>query len=482
MDTQAERLHGELTTFKIVVMVVAAAAPMGAIVGTVPLAIAIGSGTSTPAVFVIAGLVLLCFSVGYAAMSKRTSGSGGFYTYVAQGLGRPPALASAAVAVIAYNALTVLLVATVGYFGSLVVDLLTDVTVSWWILSAGAIVIVGFLGLRQIDVAGKVLALLLGVEILTLVILDVAIVANKGLDAFPAAAMDPTAVLSTGSIGLGLMFAFGTFLGFESAAIYAEECSDPKRSVPRATYIAVIVIAGFYAVTSWVTVGALGVDTAQAAAGEQLGNLYFGLSDEYASSLLTKVMYVTLITSLFASMLALHNAASRYMYAVGRERALLPSWIGTLSDRGTPARASAVQTAINVMIAAIFVISGLDPYLNMATMMVGLGTLGVIVLQALAAIAIIRYFWRDSERPLAVLAGSAIGFVSFVAVVVLVVMNFETLAGSDALVVRILPWALLIASVVAALYAIRLRRVSPDVYAGIGTFGEAPAEPASVQR
>jgi amino acid transporter len=273
MNTQEERLHGELTTFKIVVMVVAAAAPMGAIVGTAPLAIAIGSGTSTPAVFAIAGVVLLCFSVGYAAMSRRVSGSGGFYTYVAHGLGRPPALASALVAVVAYNALTLLLVATVGYFGSLVLDLLTDVTVSWWVISAGAIVIVGFLGLRQIDIAGRVLAALLAIEVLTLVILDVAIVAHKGLDAFPAAAMDPTKVLTTGSIGLGLMFAFGAFLGFESAAIYAEECADPKRSVPRATYIAVLVIAGFYSITSWVTVGALGVKDAQSTSAKQLGGL-----------------------------------------------------------------------------------------------------------------------------------------------------------------------------------------------------------------
>jgi amino acid transporter len=224
----------------------------------------------------------------------------------------------------------------------------------------------------------------------------------------------------------------------------------------------------------------LGVDRAQATAGKQLGGLYFGLSDQYASSLLTKIMYVTLITSLFASMLALHNAASRYMYAVGRERALLPRWIGTLSDRGTPARASAVQTTINLVIAAIFVVSGLDPYLNMATIMVGLGTLGVIVLQGMAAVAIIVYFWRQTERPTLVLVGSAIGLATFVAVVVLVIKNFETLAGSTSTVISVLPWTLLVGSILASLYALRLRSVSPALYAGIGTFGEPATETANV--
>ncbi|HWF56250.1 MAG TPA: hypothetical protein VG223_16545, partial [Solirubrobacteraceae bacterium] len=98
-------LFGELTTPRIVFLVVAAAAPMAAMVGTVPLAFAIGDGAATPAIFVFAGLVLLCFSVGYAAMSRRVVNTGAFYTYIARGLGKPPAVGGALVAVIAYNAM-----------------------------------------------------------------------------------------------------------------------------------------------------------------------------------------------------------------------------------------------------------------------------------------------------------------------------------------------------------------------------------------
>jgi len=76
-------LSGGLTTPRIVFLVVAAAAPMAAMVGTVPLAFAIGDGAGTPAVFVFAGLTLLCFSVGYAAMSRRVVNTGAFYTYIA---------------------------------------------------------------------------------------------------------------------------------------------------------------------------------------------------------------------------------------------------------------------------------------------------------------------------------------------------------------------------------------------------------------
>jgi len=483
MDTQTERrLAGELSTFKIVVMVVAAAAPMGAIIGIVPLMFAIGSGASTPAVFVLAGVILLCFSVGYAAMSKRISGAGGFYTYVAKGIGKPPALAAAVVAVVAYNALTLLLVAGVGYFGNLVLGLLTGITISWWIISAIAIAIVGLMGLREINVAGNVLAILLAVEVLALIVLDLSIIVHKGMDAFPLAAMDPTSMFTTGSIGLGLMFAFSTFLGFESAAIYAEEAKDPSRSIPRATYFSVLVIAGFYAMTSWVTVGAIGMDNVRATAGDQLGGLYFGLSDQYASSVLTKIMYVTLITSLFASMLALHNAASRYMFAVGRERALLPGWVGTShAKHDTPARASAVQTTISAIVASVFAVSGLDPYLNMGTIMTGLGTLGIVVLQAMAAAAIVSYFWKRHERQVSVILGSSIGFIAFTIAAVLIVKNFQTLSGNPSSAINILPWLLIGASVAGAVYGLWLRKASPNTYEGIGSLDQTVDTPIAIR-
>src|SRR5260370_15184560 len=112
-------LRGTLTTPKIVFLVIAAAAPLAAMVGIVPLAFVLGAGAATPAVFAVCGLVLLCFSVGYAAMSRRITSAGGFYPYVARGLGRPPAVAAALVAVIAYNAGAVELVAGLGYLRAL---------------------------------------------------------------------------------------------------------------------------------------------------------------------------------------------------------------------------------------------------------------------------------------------------------------------------------------------------------------------------
>ena len=77
-----------LSTQRIVFLVVAAAAPLAAMIGNLPIALARGNGAGTPGAFLFAGVTLICFAVGYAAMSRRVVNTGAFYTYVAKGLGK----------------------------------------------------------------------------------------------------------------------------------------------------------------------------------------------------------------------------------------------------------------------------------------------------------------------------------------------------------------------------------------------------------
>src|SRR3954470_4865038 len=113
-----------LSTRRIVFLVVAAAAPIAAVVGNTPLAMEFGNGAALPAAYLVAGLTLLCFAVGYAAMGRRVVNTGAFYTYVSHGLGRPPAVAAAYLAVLSYCTLTIGMAGAFGYFAALVTDAL----------------------------------------------------------------------------------------------------------------------------------------------------------------------------------------------------------------------------------------------------------------------------------------------------------------------------------------------------------------------
>lgn len=454
-----------LSTSKIVFLVIAAAAPLAAVVGTVPLAFAIGNGAGVPAMFVFAGLTLLCFAVGYAAMSRIVVSAGGFYQYLAAGLGRPTAVGGGWVAVIAYNAMTVGLAGAFGYFAQLVGQS-HGLDLPWQLWSGIGIVLMALLGYRQVDLSARMLAVLMIGEIGVLLLLDLTVLGSRGAAALPVRSFEPSTMFS-GGVGVAMMFAFISFIGFESAALYGEETRDPRRSVPIATYVSVVVISVFYALTSWVAVGAVGADKVTETASTQLGELFLSLGQEFLGGPMATAMQLLLCTSLFAAMLALHNAGSRYMFSLGRDR-VLPAGLGVAHRRfHSPHRASVVQSVVVVVVVAAFALAGLDPYVNLATTMLGVGTLGIIVLQAAAAIAVIAFFARRPDRHwwrtvLAPLAGAA----GLITALVLVVTNFPVLTGTHS-IVNATPLLLVLAAIGGIGYALWLRRARPDRYAAI---------------
>ena len=472
-----DRLRRTLTTPKIMFLVVAGAAPLAGTVATLPLAYAIGNGAGAPAAFAFAGLTLLCFSVGYAAMSRHVVSTGGFYAYMARGLGRPAAVGGGLIAVIAYSAGTVGLVGAVGYFAKLIADS-HGFNLPWEVWSGVCVAAMAFFGYRNIEMSARLLAVLTACEIGILALLNVSIFIHRGAAAAPATSFAPHTVITPG-LGLGLMFAFMSFTGFESAALYSEEAPDPKRSIARGTYAGIGIIAAFYALTSWTAVGAVGADKVVGMANNELGDFFFRLSDRYLNGTVTTVMQVLLVTSLFGAVLAFHNAANRYMFALGRGGVLTGRLAAVHPRFSAPHRASVVQTAVTSAICAAFALARLDPYVNLATSMLGLATLGIVLIQAGAAASVLgffrsrpdRHWWRTLLAPLFGLAG--LGYTA-----VLLVKNFALVTGTSARIVNILPWVMLAVAVGGAVFAVWLRSARPRRYASLtGEPGEQHEPP-----
>ncbi|WP_329169317.1 APC family permease (plasmid) [Streptomyces sp. NBC_01267] len=453
--------RASLGTGHILFVIVAAAAPLSALIGTVPLSFAFGNGAGVPAAFAIAGIILLCFSVGYTVSAQRTGGNGGFYATVADGLGRVPAVGGGYLALFAYNCATIGIAGALGYFSQLVFAA-HGIHVSWVLCAAVGVALTAFFGYRDITVSARLLALLMVGEIGVLVVLDAAILWRHGVHALPAASFSPSTVSGHG-IGVSLMFAFVSFIGFESAALYGGEARNPRRSIPRAMYGAVLLITGFYALTSWLAVGAVGSSHVREQALSQMGNLFFGLGDSYLGSAGGTVLQVMLCTSMFAALLALHSATNRYTKALAADR-LVPVRLDALHRRyGSPHRASVVQTALNVVAVAAAAAAGLDPYADFASVALGLGTLGIVVLQALAALSVVtlrrkstvRVGWRGTVASLLALVGLG-------GSVWLIVRNFDLITGSKSSFVGELPLLLPVVFLVGLAYAWRTGRGLPS--------------------
>ncbi len=224
----------------------------------------------------------------------------------------------------------------------------------------------------------------------------------------------------------------------------------------------------FYVLTSWIIVGAAGGLDAPAMAQTELGNLLFALAQEYGGTILYDGTAVLLCTSVLASYLAVHNAASRYLFALGRER-VLPEVLGRFhAVHFSPHIGSITVTAVSTVVLVVFAVVGADPYLVVAAGAIGLGTLGIIALQAAAALSVVVFFWTRPDRSMVrTVIAPGIGFLGLTTGLILAGTHYSTLTGSDSVVVNAIPIVLIVAAIVGALVALRIRRRDAEVYAGI---------------
>ena len=389
-DSQQLR-HGRLGVFAVALFVISAAAPLTAMAGGAPVAMLLGNGPGIPLAYVFVSLILLIFAVGYTAMARHHTSTGAFYSFVSRGLGQPAGGAAAMIALLGYNAMQIGLY---GLFAAAAAGFFSDnlgINLPWWLYAFVAMAIIAVLGYRQVDLSVKVLSILVSLEFLIVLVLDAAILiqGGQGGTAPLNAAPFTWAAFTSGSVAIALLFNFASFIGFEATTIYSEEATNPTRTVPRATYVAVLTIGIFYTVTTYLMVegqGAVGLQ-------EYLGSLQpdptaflFALGQTYIGAALTTVMSLLFISSVFAALLAFHNAVARYLYALGRE-GLVPERLGrTHAKHLSPHVGSLSQSILALVVVLIFVLTQQDPVLALFTWLTQLGTLGIIVLMSLALV------------------------------------------------------------------------------------------------
>lgn len=335
-------------------------------------------------------------------MSKHITNAGAFYAFITRGLGRPLGLGSASLAIFAYNAIQLGVIGGFGYYAAEFASTHTGIDIPWWVFSFIAMGASLFLGVRQIHAGARVLAVLLTLETAIILILNVGILVNSPtpISDYSFEPFAPSAIFA-GAIGVALMFAHASFIGFEGTAIYGEEAKDPKRTIPRATYASVIFMGVFYAVTAFLIVNAVGVGNIAGLAETEGGNLVFAVSDSVLGRAGTEAFQLLVITSLFAAILTFHNNVARYLYSLGRQ-GVIWSRLGTTHPiRQSPAIACYVQIGMVAAVVAIFAILGLDPYTTLFTWWTGVGAAGIILLQTIASVAIFVFFRRSNvdKRP-----------------------------------------------------------------------------------
>jgi amino acid transporter len=470
MPAPAERLaKNSVGLAHIVFFVVAAAAPLTAVVGASPAAFAFGNGAGVPGAFVLAGILYLIFSVGFTAMSRHVGGAGAFYTYISQGIGKPAGVGGALMALVTYSAVQIAVYALFGVFVAGAVAPL-GIALPWWVWAFAALFVVLLCGQRNIAFSGAILGVCMIAEIAILLLLDLGILfTGGGPEGIGMVSFAPSAVFAPG-LGVALVFVIGSFIGFEATAIFGEEAENPEKTIPRATYVAVLLITLFYAFSTWAIVQFYGPSKVQTIANAGLDTFYFKAADAVLGTWSSQVMNILLISSLFACILSFHNTLNRYFFALGRE-GLAAKVLGKVHIKhGSPFVAGLVQSGIAAVILVLFIVSGADPYTVVFSWMSALAVIGILAVQVLVCVAIVMFFrktksrhgaWATTIAPLLSLAG-------LLGSLWLVISNLSLLSGSESLIVKAFPYAMIAVGLAGAAFAMRIAKTRPELYASLG--------------
>ncbi len=427
-STDAGLRKGRLGIVGIVFFVVAAAAPLLGMTGAVPVAMLLGNQAGTPGTYLAVGLILLVFSVGYAAMSQKVTNTGAFFAYVGRGLGKHAGVASAFASLVGYITIQLAIYGFIGGVLELQMKASARIELPWytWALITWALVTV--LSLLSVDVGAKVLGVLLVAELLTLLITATAVFINHGGDANLASSFGPEAIFAggfTGGAGIAIAFAFASFIGFEATAIYGEESKDPKRVVPRATYWAVGLITLVFAFTAFAMATAMGgnKDAVEAFVGEKSGGLMdpsavlFAIAnDNLGGTWMSTIMGWLVISSCFAGVLAFQNALGRYFFALGRG-GVLPKFMANTNKVGAPIVGVLTTSVIAAVVIVIFAVNELAGIANLFTWMSAITAVAIMFVEILVCLAIVVYLgkdktvsiWKSTIAPIVAALGLGVG-------------------------------------------------------------------------
>ena len=137
---------------------------------------------------------------------------------------------------------------------------------------------------------------------------------------------------------------------------------------------------------------------------------------------------------------------------------------------GSPYVAGLIQSAAAAVILGLFVAFGADPYTVVFSWMAALAGIGILLVQVLVSVAIIMFFRKTptSHGIWTTIIAPVTGLVGLLGSLVLVTANLSLLSGSDSLIVKAFPYAMVVVGILGAIFAVRVKKSQPVLYASLG--------------
>lgn len=340
------------------------------------------AGPAVSVSFLVAGLVSIMVALCYAELSSMIPSAGSSYSYAYVTLGEFPAWLVGWVLIMNYSlTCTAVAVGWSGYVNHLLETAglyLPEALRAAPGTSPGAVfnlpaflitlILTAFLlvGIKGSAWLNRVMVVV-KVSVLTVFIIVGALLVDPGN-------LSPFAPFGFGGIMSGAAVVFFAYMGFDAHATVSEEALEPKRDMPRAIVIALVVCTVFYMGVALVLSGLVPTDRIDTVA--PLAGAFLSHGVVWASTVVAVGAWFAITNVLFISLLA----QPRILMSLGRDR-LVPEGFSRVHPRY---RVPHVATLI--MGAVVAVLAGLTPITQAAE----LGNIGALFVFALVCYMVIR--------------------------------------------------------------------------------------------
>lgn len=273
---------------------------------------------------------------------------------------------------------------------------------AWVIVPVVVGLFVLLLNLRESAVTARTLLAIGFVGIVAMVILSFVIIGKVASGEAPVDTGVDFSVLLPGDVPFSAImtaavFGFLSWAGFESGTSLGEESKDPKRIVPLALTLAVVLAGVIYVFVMFAQAIGYGTDATGQDAFAGASSTLTELSSTYIGRWYAVAISVIAFFVAFASLLSSTAAASRLLFALARDGFGPSSFARTNPSTGVPVNSTIFTIVLTTILAVglgLFGATSVDVYYWYATIAV----LCMVVAYGMTSVGVIRYMFRPTSK------------------------------------------------------------------------------------
>jgi amino acid transporter len=403
-----ELAHDSIGFWRSLAQPVAIQAPVGgaAILTTTMASITGGAGPLSFVLGIVCGVFLVLI---FAELARQFASAGAVYAYAGLMAGASLAFVIGWIYVLMMMALwSGTLSATAHFFNSTLSIASAGGHVPWVLISVVTWAIVAYLVSRKIAISTAILFVLEVAGAALIVSVGIVVFAKGGYrgNHFGVSPYFTFKGISVSSVFLGVVIAFLGFGGFEGAAVFGEETRRPRVYLPRTMLVSLLFSGIIYTYASWFENVGFKNSTALASSPSAL----LQVTQIYVGKPIAVILGVAAVVSAFSATAGNANAATRYLYALGRDGFLSRRLAETQRTQSSPIAALAVLAIPALALSIAF--AGTSPA-NAFNYVAGTaGFLYTFIYLCISTLCI-WYFYRHRQywySLLAVISGAATGY------------------------------------------------------------------------